>query len=120
VLGAGRVADVDRHGAPGGFARGSVTVVDTADGAVVRLETENEFLLALRDGEPVASCPDLLCVLDRRTALPLAVDTVRAGNEVVVAVLPGPSWWERNGHLDRVGPRAFGIPCDPVPAGSAA
>ncbi|MGY1707343.1 DUF917 domain-containing protein [Geodermatophilus sp. SYSU D00697] len=114
VLTSGRVVDVDRHGVSAGSARGSVTVVDTGNGAVLRLESENEFLVALHDGEPVATCPDLLCALDRRTGRPLAVDTVRTGNEVVVVAIPGPAWWLRTGHLARVGPRAFGIDCDPV------
>ncbi|WNV77795.1 DUF917 domain-containing protein [Geodermatophilus sp. DSM 44513] len=114
LLASGRVLDVGRHAASGGFGRGSVTVVDGEDSAVVRLEAENEYLLALRDGEPVATCPDLLCVVDRRTGVPLAVDEVRPGNEVLVLALPGPSWWPERGRLDRVGPRAFGIDAEPI------
>jgi uncharacterized protein len=119
-LAAGRVLEVGRHGARGGFGRGSVTVLDTADSAVVRLEAENEYLLALRDGEPVATCPDLLCVLDRRTGGPLAVDEVRVGDEVIVVVLPGPAWWPAHRELARVGPRAFGIDADPILIGDQA
>jgi DUF917 family protein len=114
LLASGRVVDVGRYGASSGFGRGSVTVIDGGDAAVVRLEAENEYLLALRDGEPVATCPDLLCVLDRRTGAPLAVDDVRPGNEVLVVALPGPSWWPDRGQLARVGPRAFGIDAEPV------
>ena len=114
LLASGRVIDVGRYGPAGGFGRGSVTVIDGDDDAVVRLEAENEYLLALRDGEPVATCPDLLCVLDRRTGVPLAVDEVRPGNEVLVLALPGPSWWAERGLLARVGPRAFGIDAEPI------
>jgi DUF917 family protein len=114
LLAAGRVLEVGRHGHRGRFGRGTVTVVDTEDSAVVRLEAENEYLLALRDGEPVATCPDLICVLDRRTGVPLAVDEVRLGDEVSVLVLPGPDWWRAHGALARVGPVAFGIEAEPV------
>jgi uncharacterized protein len=120
LLATGRVLEVDRHGIQGGFGRGSVTVVDATESAVVRLEAENEYLLALRDGQPVATCPDLICVVDRRTGSPLAVDDVRLGDEVSVLVLPGPGWWQEHGELARVGPGAFGIDAEPVLVGSAA
>jgi DUF917 family protein len=52
------------------------------------------YLLALVDGEPVASCPDLLCALDRRTSAPIAVDALRVGDDVRVVVLGGPGLQE--------------------------
>ncbi|HYH30861.1 MAG TPA: DUF917 domain-containing protein [Pseudonocardia sp.] len=119
VLATGRVLEVARHGGNGGFGRGSVTVVDGEAGTVVRLETENEFLLAIADGVPVAACPDLLCLLDRRTAAPLGVDRLRTGDEVLVVVLPGPSWWRHPDVLPRVAPEAFGLCCPPVLFGDA-
>lgn len=113
VLAAGRTVEIARH-ASATFGRAGIAITGD-DGAVLRLEAENEYLLALLDGLPVASCPDLLCVLDRRTAAPIAVDALRVGDDVTVVVLPGPSWWraapERLAH---VGPRAFGLDCDPV------
>lgn len=114
VLATGRVLDVARLGPARGFGRGSVTVVDAASGAVVRLEAENEYLLALRDGAVAASTPDLICLLDRRTSAPIAVDRVRVGDEIVVAVLPGPTWWTSPDRLGRVAPRAFGLECEPA------
>ncbi|WP_350274128.1 DUF917 domain-containing protein [Kribbella sp. HUAS MG21] len=116
MLGSGRVEEVGRHLiADGGaaFGRGSVCVVDAATRAVVRIETENEYLLALVDGRPVVTTPDLLCVLDRRTLQPLAVDAIRTGDEVVVVALPGPTWWRRPDRLPHVSPQAFGLTCPP-------
>jgi DUF917 family protein len=110
VLADGRVTEVSRHPNTGAFGRGSATVIDTRSGAVVRIETENEYLLALVDGRPEVSTPDLLCLLDRRTARPLAVDRVRTGDEVLVIALPGPSWWwQTEKRLAAVGPSAFGL-----------
>jgi DUF917 family protein len=114
VLGDGRVHDVLRHGSISGLhAESSVTVLDR-DGSVLRIETENEFLMVLTDGEPRATVPDLICVLDRRTNRPLAVDALRRGDEVLVVVLPAPTWWLAPEYLDRVSPAAFSIDCPPL------
>jgi hypothetical protein len=113
TLGDGRVLEIDRHGPASTFGRGSVTVIGQS-GEVLRLETENEYLLAMIDGEVVATTPDLLCVLDRQTARPLSVERLRVGDEVFVVVLPGPSWWRRKDRLAAVGPAAFGLDCPPV------
>jgi DUF917 family protein len=113
ALAAGRAVEIARH-ASATFGRAGITVLDDA-GPVLRLEAENEYLLALLDGEPVASCPDLLCVLDRRTSAPIAVDALRVGDDVRVVALPGPAWWRAYpARLAHVGPRAFGLDCDPV------
>jgi DUF917 family protein len=112
-LAAGRAVEIARH-ASATFGRAGITVLDDT-GPVLRLEAENEYLLALLDGEPVASCPDLLCVLDRRTSAPIAVDALRVGDDVRVVVLPGPAWWRASpARLAHVGPRAFGLDCEPV------
>ncbi|MFZ5869602.1 MAG: DUF917 domain-containing protein [Actinomycetota bacterium] len=120
VLATGRVLDVARLGPARAFGRGSVTVVAVPSGAVVRVEAENEYLLALRDGAVAASTPDLICLLDRRTTAPIAVDRVRVGDEVVVAVLPGPAWWTSPHRLVQVAPRAFGLDCEPALLGGHA
>ena len=113
LLGAGRAVDISRQRSTS-FGRASITVLGKS-GGVLRLEAENEFLLALLDGQPVASCPDLICVLDRRRATPIAVDSLRPGDDLIIVVLPGPVWWratpERLRHVD---PRAFGLGCDAV------
>jgi uncharacterized protein len=114
LLAAGRVLEVARPDGQPGFGRGSISVVDAESGTVLRLEAENEFLLALSDGEPAGSCPDLVCVLDRRTARPRSTDTVRAGDEVMVLVLPGPPWWRRPEVIAHVAPAAFGLDIPPV------
>lgn len=118
VLADGRVVEVSRYGRTGVFGRGSVTVIDAPTGCVVRIETENEFLFALVDGTPTVGTPDLICLLDRRTAHPLAADRVRAGDEVLVLTLPGPRWWTgTEERLAVVGPAAFGIDSPPLPIG---
>lgn len=118
LLGQGRVVEVarrvdpERHDNPG-FGRGSVTIQDIT-GELVRLEMENEYLLALRDGTVAATTPDVLTVLDRRTAVPIACDEVRHGLEVAVLQLPAPTFWIDPRRSGSVAPRAYGIDSDPV------
>lgn len=113
VLAAGRVIDIVRA-STARFARTSCAIADR-DGPVLRVEAENEFLVALQDGEPVVTCPDLICLLDRRTGRPIAVDRVRTGDDVLAIALPGPDWWTADPRRTAaVGPRAFGIDLDPV------
>ncbi|MGP4021044.1 DUF917 domain-containing protein [Saccharopolyspora sp. 5N708] len=119
VLGLGRVVEVSRRPGPRehgrtGFARGSVTVRDHRTRSLLRLEMENEYLLAMRDGEPVASTPDVLAVLDRRTGVPIPCDVVRQGVEVTVLRLPAAEFWTDPRRLPVLEPRAFGIDCDPI------
>ncbi|MER7014025.1 DUF917 domain-containing protein [Saccharopolyspora sp. NPDC000359] len=119
VLGSGRVVEVSRRPGPGkhgrtGFARGSATVRDHRSRTLIRLEMENEYLFAMRDGEPVASTPDVLALLDHRTGVPIPCDVVRRGVEVAVLQLPAAPFWTDPRHLPVLAPRAFGIDCDPV------
>ncbi|GAA3660403.1 DUF917 domain-containing protein [Nonomuraea antimicrobica] len=122
VLALGRVVEVVRRPGPrrhgrAGFSRGGVTVADHASGALVRLEMENEYLLAQRDGRVVASTPDVLAVLDRRTGVPIAGDAVRVGMEVMVLQVAISAFWTEPGEPGRIAvlsPRAYGIDTDPV------
>jgi hypothetical protein len=121
LLARGRVLEVSRHVGPGqhgspGFGRGSVTVADHHDGALLRLEMENEYLLALRDGLPIASTPDVLSVLDHRTGVPVTCDAIRTGVEVDVVCLAVAPFWRDPRRLPFLRPRAYGIDCDPVAA----
>jgi DUF917 family protein len=114
LLASGRVVEVTRHGPVRRFGRGTVAVLDAASGTVLRIEMENEYLLALSDGEVVATTPDVLCVLDRRTGEPVQCDRIRAGGEADVVHLPAAPFWRRGQYIDRVSPRAFGLDADPV------
>ncbi|TNC29693.1 DUF917 domain-containing protein [Amycolatopsis alkalitolerans] len=119
VLAAGRVLEVARRIGPGehgrpGFGRGSVMLTDHRDGSLLRLEMENEYLLAMRDGRAVASTPDVLTVVDRRTCVPISCDAIREGVEVAVLRLPAAPFWTDPRHLPVLEPRAFGIDTEPV------
>jgi DUF917 family protein len=109
VLVEGKVLDVERR-ADGGFVRGSATIEGTGDdaGRELRIELQNEFLLALEDGTVRAAVPDIITVLASDTGAPLVTERLRYGQRVTVMASPGPNlWWSPEG-LSVVGPAAFG------------
>jgi DUF917 family protein len=112
----GKVVDVERR-TTGGFARGSVLVEGSgADtGRLLRLEIQNENLVAIEDGVIRASVPDLISVVDTTTADAIATELVRYGQRVtVVAFGCDPIWLTPRG-LETAGPRAFGYDFDYTP-----
>jgi DUF917 family protein len=108
LAGTGRVVEVNRR--PSG--RGTVTVLDHG-GAVLRVEMENEYQVVFRDGVPVASTPDVLCLLESRTGAPIACHKIRPGHRVEVVQLASPALWRRPDRLAQVSPAAFGIEIPP-------
>jgi DUF917 family protein len=111
----GKVVEVWRESA-GDFPRGTVALrrLD-ADDAYVRLEMQGEYLVALADGEPLVTTPDLLCCLDADSGLPLSTERLAFGAVVDVVALPAPPQWTRPEMLGRVDPRAFGYDLGYVP-----
>jgi DUF917 family protein len=112
----GKVVDVERRTA-GGFVRGSVVVegygVDA--GRLVRIEIQNENLVAIEDGRVLASVPDLITVVDSQTADAVATEVVRYGQRVVVIGFPCAPLWRTERGLEIAGPRAFGYDFDYIP-----
>jgi DUF917 family protein len=115
LLGQGRVIAVDRQ-VTLGFPRGSITLERLDDDAgTLRVEMQNELLLAIDDGVIVVTPPDLICMLDSDGLEPLITDDLVEGQRVRIVALPSaPEWW-RPGVLDLVGPRAFGYEVNPRP-----
>ncbi|MFE3450062.1 DUF917 domain-containing protein [Nonomuraea sp. NPDC059194] len=112
VLFTGKVLDVERR-THGGFARGTARLKGGA-GELLRLSFQNEHLLAELDGVPVATTPNLICVLDQQTGDPVTTEALRYGHRVAVLAAPcDPRWLTPEG-LALAGPRYFGYDLDPV------
>lgn len=109
VLFRGKVSDVERRTTEG-FLRGEVKVagLDADRGAACRLAFQNEWIVAWRDGEPIAMSPDLICVLDSVSGEAVGTETIRYGQRVTVIALPPPPVFQTPKGLQHVGPRAFG------------
>ncbi|MGV9306286.1 DUF917 domain-containing protein [Nonomuraea sp. NPDC003727] len=111
VLFTGKVVDVERR-TQGGFARGTARLQGAGE---LRLSFQNEHLLAELDGVPVATTPNLICVLDQQTGDPVTTEALRYGHRVTVLAAPcDPRWLTPEG-LALAGPRYFGYDLDPVP-----
>jgi hypothetical protein len=116
----GKIIDIDRQ-TTDGFARGTVIVEHFADpGRTMRIEIQNELLVAFEGDRPVITAPDLICLLDHEDASPITTETLAYGQRVDVIGMPCAPEWHRDGFLELVGPRAFGYDIDYVPMGGVA
>jgi DUF917 family protein len=116
LLGSGTIEEVFRHPRKGAFAGGNLYLSDNETGSVVRIEYQNEYLMAVVNGEVVVTCPDLLIVVDPRVRRLISPEDIRPRMEVAVIAVAGPAWWKADPQrLRRVSPRAFGIDQDPIP-----
>jgi uncharacterized protein len=102
---AGKVIEVERRTTEG-FLRGR-TVIE-GGGEKLTINFQNEWVVAWRDGVPLASTPELICVLDADAGLAIGTEMVRYGQRVTVIVLPAPEIFLTPRGLEHVGPRAFG------------
>jgi len=112
----GKVVDVVRR-TVGGFARGEAVFegMDEFRGRTMRIQFQNENLIATCDGEVWASVPDLITVLDAETARPITTEGLRYGCRAVVVGIPCDAKWRTPQGLETVGPRYFGYEVEYIP-----
>jgi len=112
----GKVSDVERR-TTRGFVRGSVVVEGLGEdtGRLIRLELQNENLVALERGKLLASVPDLISVLDSETADAIVTERIRYGQRVTVIAFGCDPVWRTERGIEVAGPRAFGYDFDYVP-----
>jgi DUF917 family protein len=119
VLFTGKVIDINRQ-TTGGWARGAVTLEHLSDQSrVMRIEIQNENLIALEDGEPRAMVPDLITLIDTETAIPMTTEGLAYGQRLHVIGMPAHERWHSPDGLALAGPAAFGYDMDYVPIGGA-
>jgi DUF917 family protein len=109
----GKVVDVARRTTEG-FLRGTAVIdgLDEDRGARLELAFQNEWVVAWRDGTPIAMSPDLICVLDSVSGNAFGTETIRYGMRASVIALPAPPVFLTPKGLTHVGPRAFGYDID--------
>ena len=109
----GKVVDVKRR-TQAGFARGDCRLEGTGSdrGATLKIEFQNEHLIATRDGDVLATTPDLIIVLDAESGLPVTTEEIRYGFRVMVVGAPCDARWRSPEGLEVVGPRYFGYDLD--------
>src|SRR6516225_4316339 len=109
----GKVVDVARRTTEG-YLRGRAVVegLDEDRGSRLEIAFQNEWVVAWRDGAPIAMSPDLICVLDTVSGQAFGTETIGYGRRVSVVALPAPPVFLTAKGLEHVGPRAFGYDLD--------
>jgi DUF917 family protein len=112
----GKIVDVQRR-TEAGFARGRAMIegMDDDAGSSLVIEFQNEHLIAIRDGQVVATVPDLIMVLEAETGEPITTEELRYGFRITAAAAPCDDKWRTEGGLALVGPRYFGYDFDYQP-----
>lgn len=105
----GKITDVDQRVADG-FVKGTVQIdgVGAAAGRSVRLDIQNENLVATEDGRVLACVPDIITVVDTHTGRAIHTERLRYGQRVTVIAFPCDPVWRTPKGLALAGPRAFG------------
>ena len=112
----GKITDVDSRVA-GGFVKGIVQIdgVGAQAGTSLRLDIQNENLVATRDGQVVATVPDIITVVDTHTGRAIHTERLRYGQRVTVIAFPCDPVWRTPAGLALAGPRAFGYDLEFAP-----
>lgn len=112
-LGQGKVIDIERR-TSGGFVRGSALIEGLGGDKrrLFRLEFQNENLVVLEDGEPLATVPDIITLLDIHTGHGIVTEGIRYGQRIEIVAFPSPPVWTTPEGLRAVGPHAFGYDFD--------
>lgn len=117
VLFRGKIVDVERRTVKG-FARGHLKLVSFGDpNDQLEIAFQNENLIAWRNGEIVATVPDLICIIGLEDGEPIGTELLRYGLRVAVLGMPAPKELKSEQALAVVGPKAFGydVPFLPMP-----
>lgn len=109
TLARGKIVDVQRE-TVAGFARGAIWVegLQADRGRTVRVQFQNENLIAWEGDEALACVPDLICVVEQETGEPITTEQLRYGQRVVLLGIPCSPLLQRPEALAVVGPAAFG------------
>ena len=120
ILFTGKVMDIERR-TTAGWARGSVTLESlSGPRRIMRVDIQNENLIAFLDGLPVATVPDLITLMDTETGVPMTTESLGYGQRLHVIGMPAHPRWITPDGLALAGPAAFGYDLDYVPLGGVA
>ena len=112
----GRIKDIERR-TEGGFARGTARFDGAEEwrGHTLRLDFQNEFLMAERDGSVIVTTPDLITLLEAESGNPVTADSLRYGLRLVALAFEATAQWRSPEGVALVGPRYFGYDVDYTP-----
>lgn len=117
VLFKGKIVDVERRSSDA-FVRGKTLIEGFGEyqDKTLRIDFQNENLIAKVDDTLVAIVPDLIVILDLETGTPITTEALKFGYRVVCLAIPTPPIMRTPEALAVWGPRCFGYDCDFTPA----
>ena len=112
----GKISDVLRE-TNGAFNLGRVVLdgIGEYKGRTAEISFQNENLSAVVDGEIMATVPDLICMVDTETFVPVTTEALKYGKRVLVTGLKCYKMWRTEAGLELVCPRYFGVDTDYIP-----
>ena len=78
----------------------------------MKIEFQNENLIAYINDKIECMVPDLICIIDTETGEPITTELLRYGFRVSVLALPAPQNLSTKKALEVVGPKGFGYDFD--------
>lgn len=116
VLFKGKITDVERRSTDA-FVRGKALIegLEECQNQILRVDFQNENLLAKINDTLVATPPDLIVLLDLETGTPVTTESLKFGYRVICLAIPTPPIMRTPEALEVWGPRAFGYNCDFTP-----
>lgn len=81
--------------------------LDENQGSDMELDFQNEFLMAKKDGKPVAITPDLIVLIDAENAHPITAETIQYGSRVIVLGMKADKQWRTPEGIKLGGPEKF-------------
>jgi len=85
------------------------------NGSTLQLNFQNEFLIAIKNGKPVAITPDLIVLIDAENAHPITAESIQYGTRVVVLGMKADKQWRTPAGIALGGPKKFGYSEEFVP-----
>ncbi|MHB8643667.1 MAG: DUF917 domain-containing protein [Gaiellaceae bacterium] len=112
----GKIVDVQRR-TERGWSVGEAVLegLDEFSGSSMTVRFQNENLVAIRDGDVIASVPDLITLIDAETGEPITTERLRYGFRSIVLGIPCDEKWRTEAGVELGGPRHFGYEIDYVP-----
>lgn len=109
----GKISDVERR-LEAGFNKGLAKIegIEEFNGQKMEIDFQNENLIARVDGKVKAMTPDLICIVDFDTTIPVTTEALKYGRRVLVLGLPCDKRWRTPKGIETVGPRYFGYDID--------
>ncbi|MGE8000063.1 DUF917 domain-containing protein [Lysinibacillus sp. NPDC093190] len=112
----GKIVDVIRE-TKGGFNLGKMNLegMEVNKNETMKVHFQNENLIAEKNDQVVAMTPDLICLVDYETLLPVTTESLKYGKRVRVIGLPAHEKWRTDKGIETAGPKYFGYDYDYAP-----